>query len=255
MEATIIMHPAVPECTLAPAYSDLVGRSPVLQQVFEGVAAPRGLADWIDLPFTVPANYVDARLEEVYRSKDLVLVPSAPGDLTKPEFPLPVLQRESELTAIRGRVHQILVLAKVPAGGHVMIACASSGRYHATDLSDAIIAVGYRVSIVVLRHSTPVEMVSGLAPDAVLWTAPAPVPDVLKRFPLIRLTTGTGIDPVPDNHTCVLSYDVASCVAATVDGSWVSLDRHFLVEVRDGGVPLLTSLSDNALPLLRFRPI
>ena len=249
------MRPAVPEHSLAPVYSDLVRRSPVLQEAFGGTVAPRGLADWVELPFTAPLNYVDASLEDVYLNTDLALVPLAPRDLTKPEFPLPVFQRESELAGTAARVHQGLAFVKVPPGGHVTIACAPSGRYHATDLSDAMIDLGYHVSIVVATHSVSLEMVGRLAPDVVVWTQLESVPEVLRQFPLITLSTGPVLEPVSENHTCVLSYDVVPFVAAIVDGSWVSLDGNFLVEVGDGEVPLVTSLSDNALPLLRFRPI
>ncbi len=254
MEDLIATYRPIPEHLLASTYWGSLQRSSALRRAFRSQFAPKRLAEWLALPCTTPADYVDAELVDVYRSEHLNLVPTAPRDLDKPEFPLPVFQRQSELAATSARVHQVLVLTKVPDRGHVTIVCARSGRYHATDLSDAMINLGYRVSIVVATDRGSLDMVSRLAPDAVVWTAALQVPAEFRQNRFVTLSTETGDEPLCPRHTCVLSYDVAPFVAAWVDGSWLPLDDHFFLEDVNGEVPLITSLCDHTLPLLRFRP-
>ena len=93
-----------------------------------------------------------------------------------------------------------------------------------------------------------------LKPDAVLWTPQHPPPALLHKHTLVTLTKDLLSAPKAVNHFQVLSYDVAPFLAVSIQGDWHSLGATYLLECSDDGVPILTTLSDHSLSLLRFRP-
>ena len=127
---------------LESTYRRLLQRSRTLRRAFPEEGAGGFRDNWSDLPITTRMDYADSKLTDVYPERELTRIPAAPRDIDHPEFPVPVLQRDSEIAAFEGRVGKVLLHAQVPKYGHVTIACHSSGRYHAADLSDAMIRHG-----------------------------------------------------------------------------------------------------------------
>ena len=62
-------------------------------------------------------DYADSKLTDVYPERELTRIPAAPRDIDHPEFPVPVLQRDSEIAAFEGRVGKVLLHAQVPKYG------------------------------------------------------------------------------------------------------------------------------------------
>ena len=113
---------------------------------------------------------------------------------------------------------------------------------------------GYRVSIILTEDYKNLRLVQQLKPDAILWTSQHPPPALLHKHTLVTLTKALLSAPKATNHLQVLSYDVAPFLAVSIQGEWHSLGAPYLLECSEDGAPILTTLSDHSLSLLRFRP-
>lgn len=232
---------------------------PVLRQHFRACPVPASREDWKKLPTTNAELY--ARLTDVreaVREPHRLFSPSAPLDLSRPSFPLTVLQSYEDKLCLDERLEHMLRLAGCQEPEKLTFVVGKDQRYASSDLAELLIYLNHQCSMVLTDGRDQADLthkVALLGSKFVLWLLPekpSNLPFPASVSTVITFNQAVRLSP-PIRHVDVLHIDVVPYFAASESGKFYSVvSNHFYLESTCEGELLITTLRQDLLPLLRY---
>jgi hypothetical protein len=183
-----------------------------------------------------------------------MFAPAAPMNFGTHAFPIPLLQSYEDKEAGERRIALILDLAGSDVEGLHLIIASTRQRYAAADLADYLIGIGYQSGVLLTPFGAPSEALMACAPK-VVWL----MDDTGVSPPTGRQSTTISINmPTLRNqlfvNADVLHVDPIGYLAvSTLPKIYRILPNQFCCETRDTGELIVTTLTNDLLPLVRYR--
>ena len=246
---------------LLSSYHKGISEVPILKEVFFNCSSPTNWGEWKNLPVTSTDTYSDLKQNfSALRNHERLLAIAAPMRLSTPQFPLAIAQSYNDKLVLDTRLQFIMAATGISDHEDFLFVVDRDFIYSASDLSELLIYLGYTCDIIYSENLNETELgtlLSNLEAQCLIWMTELPpsedvIPDkvaAIWHFNSNSKNKWSRLKSVEVIHLDILPY------MAFRDSreSYRVPPGHFYLEEYGENELLVTTLSQDMIPLIRFR--